>query len=154
MQAIVVNDANIFIDLLDIGILNHFFQLSWEVHITDFVMFELSRENQRDAVEIYLGNKLHVASFEKGELCEILGLQKVNENNTKLSLADCSGWYYAKRKGYILLTGDGKLSSSPVKDEVRSILYVFDKLVKETILAPEVTAKKVEAITNNESTSS
>lgn len=38
MQRIVVNDINVFIDLLDIGLLDHFFQLSWEVHTTDFVI--------------------------------------------------------------------------------------------------------------------
>lgn len=70
MQRIVVNDTNVFIDLLDIGLLDHFFQLSWEVHTTDFVMFELNRENQRDIVEIYQVNKqLHVVAFgyERGD---------------------------------------------------------------------------------------
>ena len=130
MQKIVVNDTNVFIDLLDIGLLNHFFQLSWEVHTTDFVMFELNREDQRDAVNIYQVNKqLHVVSFEMDELCEIRGLQKVKENKTNVSLTDCSVWYYAKRKGYILLTGDRKLRTSSMKDgvEVRCILYVFVK---------------------------
>lgn len=149
MQAIVVNDTNVFIDLLDIGLLEHFFQLPWEVHTTDFVMFELSREGQRNAVEIYQVNKrLHVASFEMDELCEIRGLQKVYENKTNVSLTDCSVWYYAKRKGYILLTGDRKLRTSSMKDgvEVRGILYVFDKLVEETILAPAVAVEKMKQL--------
>lgn len=149
MQRIVVNDTNVFIDLLDIGLLDHFFQLSWEVHTTDFVMFELNREGQRDAVEIYQVNKqLHVATFEMDELCEIRGLQKVYENKINVSLTDCSVWYYAKRKGYMLLTGDRKLRNSSMKDgvEVRGILYVFDKLVEEAILTPIVAAEKLKQL--------
>ena len=90
MQAIVVNDTNIFIDLLDIGLLDYFFQLPWEVHTTDFVMFELSCNSQRDAVEIHqLTKHLHVASFDMNELSEIRNLQKVN-NKTNASLTNSS----------------------------------------------------------------
>lgn len=149
MQRIVVNDTNVFIDLLDIGLLEHFFQLSWEVHTTDFVMFELNRENQRDVVESYQANKLlHVVAFEMDELCEIRGLQKVCDNKTNVSLTDCSVWYYAKCKGYMLLTGDRKLRTSSMKDgvEVRGILYVFDKLVEEAILTPAVATEKLQQL--------
>lgn len=41
MKQIVVNDTNVFIDLLEVGLLDKFFLLSWEIHTTDFVMLEL-----------------------------------------------------------------------------------------------------------------
>ena len=53
MEKIVVNDTNVFIDLLDVGLLDKFFLLPWEIHTTDFVMLELLREGQKEAVEAY-----------------------------------------------------------------------------------------------------
>jgi predicted nucleic acid-binding protein len=137
MQNIVVNDTNVFIDLLNVGLLDYIFQISWRVHTTDLVMFELSREGQRGVVGVYLNNgQLHVASFEMDELCEIRGLQNMIENRTAVSLTDCSSWYYARREGYILLTGDEKLRTLSMNDgvEVCGILGVLDKLVDEAVL--------------------
>lgn len=53
MKKIVVNDTNVFIDLLDIGLLNEFFCLDWEIHTTDFVMYELRKEGQLETVGQY-----------------------------------------------------------------------------------------------------
>jgi rRNA-processing protein FCF1 len=149
MQKIVVNDTNVFIDLLEIGLLDYFFQLSWEVYTTDFVMFELIREGQQEAVSFYQkSERLHVVSFGMDELCEIRGLHKIYEHKTNVTLTDCSVWYYAKREGYILLTGDRKLKTVSMKDgvEVRGILYIFDKLVEETILTPAIASGKLKQL--------
>ena len=146
MQNIVVNDANIFIDLLDIGLLDEFFRLQWEIHTTDFVMLELLREGQKEAVTHYQnGNRLHVKGFEVPELVEIRNLHKVHENKTNISLTDCSVWYYAKKNGYVLLTGYRKLRSISQRDgvEVKGILYVFDALVAENLISPASAAEKL-----------
>lgn len=50
MQKIVVNDTNVFIDLLDVELLDFFFSLPWEIHTTDTVMLELTNEGQHNAV--------------------------------------------------------------------------------------------------------
>jgi len=146
MQKIVVNDTNVFIDLLEIGLLDHFFQLSWEIHTTDLVMWELQREKQHRAVAEYQKmHRLHVASFEAAELKEILSLQRFYGQITNVTMTDCSVWFYAKREGYILLTGDKKLRASATIDgvEVRGILYVFDALVDEGVLSPSEAANKL-----------
>jgi rRNA-processing protein FCF1 len=146
MKKIVVNDTNVFIDLLDVGLLDEFFQLSWEIHTTDFVMFELFREGQKEAVAHFQKmNRLHVASFEPEELTRIRGLHKLHESKTNVSFTDCSVWYYAKSNGYALLTGDRKLRMYSQKDdvEVRGILYVFDMLVEEKIIIPSVAAERL-----------
>jgi predicted nucleic acid-binding protein len=146
MQKIVVNDTNVFIDLLEIGLLDYFFQLSWEIHTTDLVMGELQREGQHKSVAEYQKtNKLHVASFEVAELKEILNLQRLYGQKTNVTITDCSVWFYAKREEYILLTGDKKLRASATIDgvEVRGILYVFDALVEEGVLSPSDAANKL-----------
>ena len=35
MKKIVVNDTNVFIDLFNVGLLEGFFSLPWEIHTTD-----------------------------------------------------------------------------------------------------------------------
>ncbi len=42
---LLVNDANILIDLLKIDLLKQFFQLQYEFHITDIVVAEIQEEN-------------------------------------------------------------------------------------------------------------
>lgn len=56
MKKIVVNDTNVFIDLFNVGLLERFFSLPWEVHTTEFVMLELTREGQHDSVSQYKDN--------------------------------------------------------------------------------------------------
>ena len=63
---IVVNDTNIFIDLHSIGLLYQFFELPITVHTVDFVINELTDEEQFKAINKYIENgKLKVQSFEE-----------------------------------------------------------------------------------------
>ena len=48
---IIVNDTNIFIDLFTSGLLDEFHCLPIEVHTVDFVINELTDDEQRKAVE-------------------------------------------------------------------------------------------------------
>lgn len=146
MKKIVVNDTNVFIDLHDVGLLEQFFLLPWEVHTTDFVMLELLNEGQKDTVAAYEHNgSLHVATFEFDEISKIDNLQKAIADKTNLSLTDCSVWYYAKQNSYALLTGDRKLRNSALNEgvEVRGIIYVFDELVANGIMTPNSAAEKL-----------
>lgn len=75
MQKIVVNDTNVFIDLLDVELLDFFFSLPWEIHTTDTVMLELTNEGQHDAVQQFVDNKrLHVIEFDSKQLTEIISM--------------------------------------------------------------------------------
>lgn len=137
MEKIVVNDTNIFIDLLEMDILGSFFALPWEVYTTDFVMLELLREGQRENIEKY--NKdilLKIATFDEEEMSNVLDFWQKNKSQTNVSLTDCSVWYFAKKNQYLLLTGDRKLksASSHTGVEVHGIIYVIDQLVAESIL--------------------
>ena len=146
MKRIVVNDTNVFIDLMDAGLLDEFFRLPWEIHTTDFVMLELLREGQKETVSHYeREGLLQIDSFEFQEVLEVTSLQKSLESKTNLSLTDCSVWHYAKKNDCILLTGDRKLRSSALRDgvEVRGILFVFDSLVCENVISQELATEKL-----------
>lgn len=149
MKKIVVNDTNVFIDLYEVGLLEEFFSLPWEVHTTDFVMLELQREGQHETVAKYKANKrLLVPVLEAKEMLEIGNLYQQNQNRTNLSLTDCSVWYYAKVNNYILLTGDRKLRTVSVFDgvEVHGVIYVFDSLVELDIISRQVAVEKLKQL--------
>jgi len=149
MKKIVVNDTNVFIDLYEVGLLEEFFSLPWEVHTTDFVMLELQREGQHETVAKYKAAKrLVVPVFETKEMLEIGNLFQQYVNRTNLSLTDCSVWYYAKVNNYILLTGDRKLRTTSVLDgvEVHGVIYVFDALVEFDMISRQVAVEKLQQL--------
>ena len=149
MKKIVVNDTNVFIDLYEVGLLEEFFSLPWEVHTTDFVMLELQREGQHETVAKYKAdNRLVVSVFEAKEMSEIGNLFKQNMNRTNLSLTDCSVWYYAKVNNYILLTGDRKLRTVSAYDgvEVHGVTYIFDTLVEFNMISRQVAVEKLQQL--------
>ena len=149
MKKIVVNDTNVFIDLYEVGLLEEFFSLPWEVHTTDFVMLELQREGQHETVAKYKADKrLVVPVFEAKEMLEIGNLFQQYVNRTNLSLTDCSVWYYAKVNNYILLTGDRKLRTTSVLDgvEVHGVIYVFDALVEFDMISRQVAVEKLQQL--------
>lgn len=146
MKKIVVNDTNVFIDLFNVGLLEGFFSLPWEVHTTEFVMLELTREGQRDSVCQFEDNGLlHIPVFDESVMSEILELYLQHVNKTNVSLTDCTAWYYAKHNGYTLLTGDRKLRNASLIDgvDVHGIIYIIDKLVEEGILAKRLAISKL-----------
>ena len=149
MKKIVVNDTNVFIDLYEVGLLEEFFSLPWEVHTTDFVMLELQREGQHETVARYRADKrLVVPVLEPKELMEIGDIFQQNMNRTNLSFTDCSVWYYAKVNKYILLTGDRKLRTVSVFDgvEVHGVIYVFDRLVELDVISRQVAVEKLQRL--------
>ena len=149
MKKIVVNDTNVFIDLYEVGLLEEFFSLPWEVHTTDFVMLELQKEGQHETVARYKTDKrLVVPVFEAKEMLEIGNLFQQYVNRTNLSLTDCSVWYYAKVNNYILLTGDRKLRTTSVLDgvEVHGVIYVFDALVEFNMISRQVAVEKLQQL--------
>lgn len=132
---IVVNDTNLFIDLIHAELIDLFFRLPFEVHTTDFVVGEIEDSEQEAIImELIVTERLYVAEMTSGEVEEILLLQ-VADN--RLSIPDCSVWYYSKKNSFILLTGDNLLRKTASNDQitVRGILYVFDELVRTGLIS-------------------
>lgn len=140
MRTIVVNDTNIFIDLISVDLLDEFFSLPIEIHTTDFVIHELTDPLQQAKVEPYIINrKLTVKRHSAAEVMEIAEFRNNCDNN--VSITDCSVWLYAQKNNYTLLTGDGKLRKSASKSgvDICGILKVFICLSKIIILFPDNT---------------
>ncbi len=132
-EKIVISDTNIFLDLIAINILDKFFLLPCDICTTDFVINEIEQPKQNAVVSKHIDTKnLSVVSFDFDELAEIEEMY----NSSSISITDCSVWYYAKKTGGRLLTGDGRLRKVAESDKIKvsGILYIFDNLVEYGIL--------------------
>lgn len=140
---IVVNDTNLFIDLIHAELIDVFFQLPFEVHTTDFVVAEIEEPEQEDIINQLIGiGRLFVASNTFSEVEEIMELQ---EAVNRLSIPDCSVWHYSKKNNYTLLTGDNLLRKTAMKDQVvvRGLLFIFDELVRLELISPAIACMKL-----------
>ncbi|MDI9863339.1 hypothetical protein QM480_03315 [Flectobacillus sp. DC10W] len=131
---IVINDANILIDLIHLKLIHLLFELKHlELKTTDFVFEELE-VHQRAILQIFIDQgTLEIIESDEMDLERIYNLLI---QTSGLSFEDCSVWYFAKINDGILLTGDGKLRKQSTQDgvEVRGILFVFDELLRTGLI--------------------
>jgi hypothetical protein len=142
----VVNDTNIFVDLVNTDLLDAFFQLEITVYTTDFVIAEIEDPVQAEIVERFVAEKkLIVDSFTLDELEALTLLQDANNG---LSIEDCSVWYYSKQNDFTLITGDGLLRKCASNDrvKVKGVLFIFDALVGNELITPNIAAEKLELL--------
>lgn len=142
----VVNDTNIFFDLIYADLLEEFFQLEMTVYTTDLIISEIEEPEQADLIEAFIQEgQLLVQNLSFEALTDLYAMQ---EENGGLSIEDCSVWYLSKQNNYTLLSGDGLLRRTASKDGVmvKGLLYILDKLVETEIVLPATAAHKLEML--------
>ena len=145
MNILIVTDANIFIDLLNIDLLDSFFKLSFEIHTTDLVLSEVI-EPDPSTIEYFIKKgKLRVKGFTYNEM---LVLNKLVLKNKGLSPQDCSCIYLSQELPAILLTGDNQLrkAARKYKVDVHGILWLLDQLIFQKVISPKATIKKLDEL--------
>ena len=130
---IIVNDANILIDLVKLDILPHFFQLPFSFHTTDIIFEELDQEQQEMFLPFITNKQLIVENF-TGE--ELLAMATLKEEKSQLSLEDCSALFCAQKLEADLITSDKNLRNFAVTKAViiRGHLWVLDMLFEHNVL--------------------
>src|SRR5690554_5560806 len=88
VMKVIVNDANILIDLVDLKILPYFFQLEFEFHTTAIILDELFDEQQEDLFPYIETGQLSVDNITEEDLVEVVMIRATKPN---LSEQDCSG---------------------------------------------------------------
>lgn len=148
---IVINDANILIDLAKLELLEVFSKLHFDLHTTDFIIEELNDEQHEPVSKLIKIGKLKVIETE--DAIDFQGIINILDNCSGLSFEDCSVWYYSKKMAGALLTGDGKLRKQATKEgiEVRGIIFIFDELLKQGLISFILAINKIEdlSILNN-----
>ena len=133
---IVVNDANILIDLVKLQLLPHFFSLQLKFYTTDLILDEL-HDWQVEELQVYVDNGvLSVIQLTDSELIDITLLQA---EKRQLSEQDCSAIVCARKVTGDLLTSDNNLRKFATKKlfTVYGHLWVFDKMVEANTITPQ-----------------
>jgi hypothetical protein len=74
MNRLAVTDANIFIDLIILGLIEHLFGLDIEIHTTREVFDQLTARQKEILTVFYANGRLTVYDFSWEELAEIFTL--------------------------------------------------------------------------------
>lgn len=144
---IVVTDACIFIDILELEISSNFFLLNMEIHTTYEVWDEVNEEGQ-EILKIYrVDKKLTIHILEPNEHQEI-----AKRNYPKaLSPPDQSVLYMAEKLDAILLSSDGLVRKHAKKRELNThgLFWVMDELVEQEHLSKPDACKKIKQLFKN-----
>jgi len=143
---LLVNDANILIDLVKLDLLREFSSLSHKLYTTDFILEELNLQQKKQVQKEITANKIYL--IETSEIEDFQGIYDLLESSSGLSFEDCSAWYYSKKLSGTLITGDRRLRKAVEKDEieVRGILYILDEMLKQEILSFDNAVVKIELL--------
>ncbi len=141
-MAIAVNDANIFIDLIEIKLIDSFFELKLDLHTTNLVLSELDFEQQLIIKKHITKKRLTVKILNEEEL---LILKAKEITSSKLSKQDISVYAYAKDLEAIILTSDRRLRIEAKSKgfEVHGILWVFESMMIEKLIKPKKAIEKL-----------
>ncbi len=144
---ILINDANILIDLIELELLQEFSLLDFEMCTTDFILAEIDDAQRLRIGTIIEAGHLTVIPTVNDE--DFDGINELLEIGGGLSWEDCSTWYYSRKLGGILVTGDGSLRklAKAAGTEVRGIIYLFDELLAQEIITCEKAVEKIEQLT-------
>ncbi len=143
---ILINDANILIDLVHLDLMNVFIQLEVELKTTDFVYEELNNEQKALIQNFVETGSIEIIVTTEGE--DFDRIAEILANSKGLSFEDCSVWHYAEKLNGILLSGDGRLRNQATASgiSVRGILYIFDQLLLNGLLTFDLAIQKIEQL--------
>jgi predicted nucleic acid-binding protein len=139
---VVVNDANILIDLVKLKMLQQFFALEHLFYTSDMIFEELHHEQQQELQPYVEEGRLSVMSFDMDELM-LIG--ELLSEKPQLSEQDCSAIICALKVNGELLTSDNPLRKFAKSKQliVRGHLWVFDQLVEQGIVEGNLAVDKL-----------
>ena len=145
---LVVTDTNVFIDVHDCQLLEELFALSFEIHTTEFVLFELN-DPQLAALNPFIEKgQLKVKKFDEFEMRAILELV-VKRKGVQKRIADRSVLYLADHLRAILLGGDGDLrkEAEARKIEVHGSIWLFEQMHLQEVQTKSETVLNLKRLT-------
>jgi|SRR5690606_10807306 len=139
---IIVNDANILIDLVELQLLPQFFALKFEFFTTTLILEELLDE-QRVQLETYITQEILKA--EEMSTKDLEAIKTIEKSKPKLSQQDCSAYHQATSKQGTLVTSDNVLRKFAIATniDVHGHLWLFDQMVDQNTLMPITASQKL-----------
>lgn len=139
---VVIKDACILFDLIDLELLDDFFKLDVKPVTTGFVISEILDQLQLEIIQTAIEQgKLTV--FDNGDIDNITIL---NDEYAGLSFADCSVLELAFRVPGIILSADASLRKVATARNltVKGILWIINQLFEKGILSKEECLAKLD----------
>lgn len=140
---VVVNDANILIDLIKLKLVEAFFNINWEFHSTNLIIENELYDEQKEQLQPYINNgKLIIQELDVDDMMSIMSIQA---QKPQLSDKDCSALHCAKKLKGSLVTSDNALRkfAKTQKVEVHGHLWVFDALLEHNCITPQIAISKL-----------
>jgi len=140
---LLISDANIFIDLDKIGLVDIACSISDTIVTTDFVFGELYESQQKLIQNI----GIEILLFEPDELVS-LQMQYSTLGSVGISVPDFSLVVKAEENNGTVLSGDKALRSfSRRRDiDVKGIFYIFDRILEESLLSIDEWKEKLKEL--------
>jgi predicted nucleic acid-binding protein len=140
-REILVKDACIIIDLIELGLLSACFDLPCILVTTTQVIDEIINLEQRAIIQVFINDgKLIIDG--SGDLLTIL---KIKQNNSGLSFTDCTVLELAIRQKAILLSADKSLRNESKRQglEVKGILWIIEQLYGNELIEKGIFLEKL-----------
>ena len=141
-ENIAVKDACVLFDLIDLKLLNDYFQLGYKTFITSYVYNEITEVYQKAIIR---------SSIEKGSLIidDELNDSKVFELSMSLkglSMTDCSVIEVALRRRAFLLSSDKGLRNEALRQNIKigGVIWVIQKLLGSKLIDTNDAIQKLE----------
>jgi len=140
---IVIQDACILIDLVDLDLIDDFHRLDIIVFTTKVVIEEITNEEQFKKISGFIEKGILRIDTEGDDEVTLTMFDEI----TGLSLADCSVLEFAIRKQCTVLSADKRLRNecNRRKMEVRGLLWVVEELYVKGIITNERAVEKLKA---------
>lgn len=142
-RQVVIKDACILFDLMDLDLLPSFYQLPLHVVTTQPVLDEIVGEPQIVAVNLYVSSgQLQVDQFGQFE-----AIVSITDTNPGLSFTDASVLEAAMRRNATVLSSDKSLRNESVRRSitVHGMLWILEELFFEKIIEQKILIEKLEA---------
>ena len=137
---LLITDANIFMDLEKVGLLEYFDKLDFKFATSDFVFNELNSQqktivNQLN-VDVFEISPTKIASFYQ----EFSNLGQLN-----ISYQDYSIFYHAKAYNGTVLSNDKRLRNfaKTRSISVKGLFFILDEFISQMIISKEIMVQKL-----------
>lgn len=133
---LLIHDANVLIDLIQVDLLESTLNLPFVMETTDLVVREILFVDQREVINSMIKRgKISVVDSSSDSIKAMVALK---QEVPALSMADCSVICHALTSSAIVLSGDGKLRNTAKAKllTVYGTLWVLQALLAEGVISP------------------
>ncbi len=143
LPEVAIQDANILIDLMNVGLLELVAELPITYLVPDLVVAELKDASQREVLQGAI--KKGVVQHRGFDGTEMERIAAIYADESGISMPDCSCLYLAENEDCMLLTGDSALRSIAGRRQVRvhGALWLIDTAINRGLLSKALAADKL-----------